>query len=528
MAQSDAGDRGVRSAEVIGALCLATDLGMGYPFEHGLQATLTTMRLCEVLGVDSETASGAYYASLLMHVGCTTDAHVAAHVFHGSMTEKGLHRRFGSPLESAWGIFASLPSPDRSPPIRALQMAVGIPKVLAIRRGYFRAYCEVAEMLAEQLGLPAAVHGLFRFLNERWDGRSDLHRAEGEQIPLAMRVAHVGWDAAYQRLIGGADHAVAITRARAGHAFDPHIVQALVANSGDVLGVAQSAWHDVMAAEPKPWFALEGPSLDRALSAMGRFSDLASPYLSGHSPGVADLAARAARSLGFDEEASTTIKHAGYLLDLGKVAVHPRVWENRSALSADEWEQVRLHPYHTERVLSRSPKLSPLGSLASTHHERLDGCGYPKGLVAGMQSPAARLLAVADAFRSKTEPRAYRAAHSLEDAARILAGKATDGKLDAGMVAAVVEAAGTEVPDVERPAGLTEREVQVLGLVARGLQTKQVARTLGISPKTADRHIQNSYRKIGVSTRAAAALFAAEHGLVPWGELPIPGSGNAP
>ena len=58
-------------------------------------------------------------------------------------------------------------------------------------------------------------------------------------------------------------------------------------------------------------------------------------------------------------------------------------------------------------------------------------------------------------------------------------------------------------------------------MLARGLQTKQVAAALGISVKTADRHIQNAYRKIGVSTRAAATLFAMEHGLVAWGELPM-------
>ena len=62
-------------------------------------------------------------------------------------------------------------------------------------------------------------------------------------------------------------------------------------------------------------------------------------------------------------------------------------------------------------------------------------------------------------------------------------------------------------------------------MLARGLQTKQVARALGISAKTADRHIQNAYRKIGVSSRAAATLFAMEHGLVAWGELPIAAPG---
>jgi DNA-binding CsgD family transcriptional regulator len=84
-----------------------------------------------------------------------------------------------------------------------------------------------------------------------------------------------------------------------------------------------------------------------------------------------------------------------------------------------------------------------------------------------------------------------------------------------------VESAGQRAPRIERPAGLTEREAEIIGLLAHGLQTKQVASALGISVKTADRHIQNAYRKIGVSTRAAATLFAMEHGLLAWGELPI-------
>jgi DNA-binding CsgD family transcriptional regulator len=85
----------------------------------------------------------------------------------------------------------------------------------------------------------------------------------------------------------------------------------------------------------------------------------------------------------------------------------------------------------------------------------------------------------------------------------------------------VLEVAGERSPRFECPSGLTEREVEVVGWLARGLQTKQVARQLGISPKTADRHIQNAYRKIGVSSRAAATVFAMENGLVAWGELPI-------
>ena len=120
-----------------------------------------------------------------------------------------------------------------------------------------------------------------------------------------------------------------------------------------------------------------------------------------------------------------------------------------------------------------------------------------------------------------TEPRPHREAIPPERAAEVIGQEGRAGRLDREAVGAVLEAAGQQAPPIERPAGLTEREVEVVALLARGLQTKQVAHALGISVKTADRHVQNSYRKIGVSTRAAVAVFAMEHGLTAWGELPI-------
>ena len=140
----------------------------------------------------------------------------------------------------------------------------------------------------------------------------------------------------------------------------------------------------------------------------------------------------------------------------------------------------------------------------------------------------ARVLAAADAYHAMTEPRPHREPLAPDRAAEILGEQASAGRLDADAVTAVIESAGQRAPRVERPAGLTEREVEVVGMLARGLQTKQVARALGISVKTADRHIQNAYRKIGVSTRAAATLFAMEHGLLAWGELPMERPASAP
>jgi HD-GYP domain-containing protein (c-di-GMP phosphodiesterase class II) len=506
-----------RAAEIISAACLATDLGMGFPFEHGLHGTLMAMRLADMIGVDDETASQTYFAGLLMYSGCTSDADVASRIFAGSRTENVTPVQFGSAPQAMMGILRALPSPGAPPHQRTYEIARRLVSAAGFPKPHFAALCEVAEMMAKRLGLPPTVHGLFAYLTERWDGKGMLKRAREEQIPLSIRIVHVARDAAYQRLVAGDDHAVDVIRQRGGHAFDPAIADLFVEEAPNILAAADpsgSAWEATLAIEPRPWLTLEGEAIDQALAAIGDFADLGSPHLSGHSRGVADLAAAAARICGLDPAYVSLMRRAGFVHDVGRVAIDPRVWQKPAALTVDEWEQVRLHPYHGERVLLRSPLLASLAEVASAHHERLDGTGYHRGASAAVLPPGARLLAAADAFHAMREPRPHREALPSEEAAALLGEEARAGRQDSEMVAAVIEAAGQPAPPVVRPAGLTEREVEVVALLARGLQTKQVARRLRISIKTADRHIQNAYRKIGVSTRAAATLFAMEHGLV--------------
>jgi HD-GYP domain-containing protein (c-di-GMP phosphodiesterase class II) len=507
----------VRAAEVISAMCLATDLGMGFPFEHGLEATLTTMRLCDALGVDSDTEAQTYYASLLMYVGCTVDEQERSEIFPGSMAQLFTPHQFGSRPELLGGVSRALQIPGASLPRRSLNVITGLPRSLRFIKGHMNALCEVAGMLAERLGVPEGVHSMFSLLTERWDGASVLGRARGEQIPLPIRIVQVARDASYQRLLGNDNQVREVIRSRGGKAFDPAVVDVFLANASELLEPSDhpgSAWAEVLACEPKPWLTLKGNEIDRALSAIGTFADLVSPYLTGHSSSVARLSSAAAEVHGFGPSDVASIRRAGYVHDVGRTAISSRIWNKPDALTAHEREQVRLHPYQTERVLVHSEFLSEVASVAMSHHERLDGSGYHRGLDRSALSPAARLVAAADAFQSKTERRPYRDPLSPDEAIDALARKAERGSFDPDMVKAVAKAAGQAVPTFERPTGLTEREVEVVGLLARGLKTKQIARELDISPKTVDRHIQNSYRKIGVSSRAAATLFAAEHGLV--------------
>jgi DNA-binding NarL/FixJ family response regulator len=137
-----------------------------------------------------------------------------------------------------------------------------------------------------------------------------------------------------------------------------------------------------------------------------------------------------------------------------------------------------------------------------------------------------RLLAAADAFHAMTEPRPHRPALAPERAADELRAEARAGRLDGDAVECVLVAAGQRPRRRrEHVSGLTARELEVLRLLARGLSTRQIATELVITPKTADSHIQHIYAKAGVSTRAAATVFAMRHDLLDMvrssGELPM-------
>jgi len=231
---------------------------------------------------------------------------------------------------------------------------------------------------------------------------------------------------------------------------------------------------------------------------------------------VAELAAKAARRCGLPEADAVTIRRAGLLHDIGRVGVSAGIWGKPGPLSEREWERVRMHPYYTERVLARPGVLARLGALAALHHERLDGSGYYRGLPASMLLPAARILAAADVYHAMTEPRPHRPPLMPEIAAEQLQREVRAGRLDGEAVSNVLAAAGhiVRTPRRELVAGLSERQVEVLRLIAGGYSMKQIAGLLTISEKTVDNHIQHIYNKIGVSTRAGATLFAMEQDLL--------------
>ena len=212
----------IRLGEVIAALSLATDLGIGVPLEHGLHSTLLAMRLADRLKVDAQTAAETYFACLLFYVGCTANADVAAELFGAddSLTTYAAPSRFGSRAEMTAGLIRAVAPPD-GPMVRAGQLVRHLPRVARVFRHHIAASCEVATMLTDRLGVRSSVGTLFSHVAERWDGKGEPGRSSGDEIPLPMRIVHVARDAAFQKMLGGAEQATSVVRRRAGHAFDP-------------------------------------------------------------------------------------------------------------------------------------------------------------------------------------------------------------------------------------------------------------------------------------------------------------------
>jgi HD-GYP domain-containing protein (c-di-GMP phosphodiesterase class II) len=198
--------------------------------------------------------------------------------------------------------------------------------------------------------------------------------------------------------------------------------------------------------------------------------------------------------------------------DLGRLAVPAAIFGKSDRLSNGDWERIRLHPYFTERVLSRPKALASLGVLAGRHHERVDGSGYHVGLRGPLLSDSARILGAADVYHALTEPRVHRPAHSPADAGAKLQVEVQAGRLDDRAAEAVLVAAGHRSAARRRtwPSGLTTREVEVLRLLARGLTNRGIAQTLCLTESTVHNHVLHVYDKIGASTRAGATLFAMQ------------------
>jgi HD-GYP domain-containing protein (c-di-GMP phosphodiesterase class II)/DNA-binding CsgD family transcriptional regulator len=509
----------LRLADLLASVSLLSDLGFALPPEESMRSTIIATQLARRLGLTDPEVSDVLYTTLLQHVGCTGYAHETSAVYGDELVVNAAAARVGEGIGDVIDTVIRATARGRRPADWARVVLYTLLSGGRFARGFATARCEVGRETARRLGLPETVRRGLHEVAEGWNGKGGVRGLRGDDISLPARIAMVAATASRFDEIGGADAVRAVLRQRSGGLLDPALVDAFLRHATEIVEVARAGdpRETLLAAEPGPVRTVPEEHLVDVAAAIGDVADLKSTFTLGHSSGVAALADRAAEGIGFDGTVRGQLMIASLLHDVGRVGVSNAIWDRPGPLTAAEWEQVRLHPYHSERIMSRSDALRPMAAIAGMHHERLDGSGYHRGARHPQLPVEARILAAADAFEAMTHERPHRPALESELAASELSTGATDGRLDPDAVDAVVRAAGVPRgarPRPVAPAGLSQRETDVLRLVARGLTNREIADRLVVSPRTAEHHVQHVYAKIGTSSRAAAALFAMEHGLL--------------
>ncbi len=507
---------GPTRAELLAALSVAVDLGLGQPAEHMLRSALIGTRISDRLGLSPAQRGCVYYSTLIMWIGCHADSHEYARWFGDDIAVR--HDSYlvdwaGWPY---YRFLASNVARGESPARRIAVLATLFVNARGQLSRMIHSHCTSAALLAERMGLDADVQTALRYTFERYDGGGLPGGVHGDAIPVAMRVAQVADMVEVFHRTSGVDGAAAMVRARRGGQFDPVIADAFLGDAERILAgpTVGDSWAAALHEAPDRGERIDGAELDALLEALGDFVDLKCPFTLGHSRAVGRLAADAVATAGLDNATVTLTRRAGHVHDLGRIGVSNQIWSKPAALTAAEFERVRLHPYLTVRILSQVSGLEQVAALAGNHHECINGAGYPRSLTATALGLPDRILAAAVCYQSALEPRPYREPLSAHDASRRLQARVREGEFDSAAVDAVLHAAGHgDRHTYPRPDRLTSREVEVLRMVATGASNKEIAAELVISEKTVRNHVERTYAKIGVSNRIGASMYALEHGL---------------
>lgn len=517
-------------ADVLGAFSLASDFAMGLQAEHGVRSCYVGMHIAEELRLSTADKTHLYYTELLKDAGCTTwTSQLATFWLVDELVAKRdlqFFRDAGSPLDvMSW--LAKYVAAGAPLATRATRFIDFMTNGKEFMREAFESTCRVATRIAQRLGMPEPVQAALMQVFEQWDGRGMPAGTSRDAIPVISRIVLATSFLEIFHRAQGREGARRVAIARRGKAFDPEIVDAFmsVAQSEDFWKGLEDEHVAERVASMEP-----ADSQHRALGAervidvalaLADYADMKSPYLAGHSRRVAQTAERISRAMALTAAQITTITLAALTHDAGIVAVPSFVLNKPDAQRTHaEREEVRLHPYHSQRILSKVPALDAVSHIVAAHHERIDGAGYFRGL-SGFQMPlGARVIAVADRFDELCHDTPEAPALETEAAVDVLRRESGTNLAPEAVEALVAGMDGMENARRRRthrqewPAGLTDREVEVLRLAARGLSRKDMAKALFVSEGTVRSHLEHIYAKAGVTNRSAAILFAMEHDLI--------------
>ena len=417
-----AGPSEIPLSKLTGALSYALDVAEGEPPGHATRSCLIGMRVAEEFGFDADTRSDLFYAALLKDAGCSANSARMAALFGADDQEaKRTSKRvdWARPFSAfVWAVRTVAPEGSLGARVERLR---AIRDEGEVTRSLMQARCERGAEIARTLGFPEATAEAIRALDEHWDGGGQPRGLRGTAIPLAARIICLAQTLEVFHATRGVGAVYRVAARRSGHWFDPELVDALDAFRRDTAFWDSLAQSELSGVEPPDRvLVVDQDRLDQIADGFAEIIDAKSPWTHRHSARVCSIATSIAARLGFEPTELRDLSRAARLHDIGKLAISNRILDKPGQLTDAEVAKIREHPVLTQRILERVPGFSELAPLASAHHERLDGGGYPRGMTAGEITMPMRVLAVADVYEALTAQRPYRRQCSAERALEIM------------------------------------------------------------------------------------------------------------
>lgn len=434
-------------AELLAALSHALDLTEGAPAGHTLRSCMIAMRLADTIGLNAADRTALYYAMLLKDAGCSSNAaRITAlfgsddHTVKPRMKIVDANRKLRLALETFRNAGGGKGLRSR------LQHFMGIARGGGVTRELIAIRCERGAAIARQMGFPEATCDAIRSLDEHWNGNGHPEGLREKAIPMLSRIANLAQTMDIFLGAHGVEVTMRMVKDRRKTWFDPQLCDLVLKWRHDTewwTWLRESAPEiEVTSMEPSdPQRVVNDRGLDLVAQSFADIVDAKSPFTFRHSTNVARWARAIGERFFTDEAELVRLSRAGLLHDVGKLGVSNAILDKNGPLDDAERELVQAHPVHTWEILRRVRVFSGFAKMASLHHEKLDGTGYPWGVPAEGLDLQARILVVADVFEALTADRPYRAGIPVPKVLQMLA-KDRGTKLDAQVLDALEDASG--------------------------------------------------------------------------------------
>lgn len=420
--------------EIISALSFALDLTEGAVPGHALRSCILGMRIAIEAKLAPYQQNDLYFTLLLKDVGCSSNAARMCQIVGGDdrAIKAGVKledwTQPNKPKLSTLKLMWNNVLPEATAWERMLRIAQIGRSQHKNNEEMITLRCDRGASIISKIGLGQATSEAVRYLDEHWDGSGYPNRWRGERIPLLARIAAVAQHLDVFASEKGTNQAILALEDRSGKWYDPELVKIAVSLhrqgrlwqdslSTDAEGKARET---VISMEPDGTAPLGADKIDRICEAFSDVVDAKSPFTMRHSRGVADAAVTIAGAMGLSAQRTLLIRRAAMLHDLGKLRVPNSILDKPSKLTSEEFGVVKEHPALSREILERIPSFRLLAEIAGSHHEKLDGTGYPRHLSAAELSLESRIIAVADVYAALSEERPYRESLDLSQVSAIM------------------------------------------------------------------------------------------------------------